>query len=97
MALHFLLYSLLTLTSAEKPFYFEVPLDPEDRLHLYWTIDYEVEVVTFELVAQVLDNDWVGMGFSDRGNITKADLCIWWIDRQGDSHFQVSFYIILSH
>ncbi|XP_023212266.1 dopamine beta-hydroxylase-like [Centruroides sculpturatus] len=90
MALHLLFHFLLTLliSSAERPLYFDVPLDPEDRLHLYWTVDYELEIVTFELIAHVSDNEWVGMGFSNRGNITRADLCVWWVNRQGDSHFQ---------
>ncbi|XP_076359948.1 tyramine beta hydroxylase [Tachypleus tridentatus] len=68
--------------------YFDVPLDHRDRFHLYWTINYVDKEVIMEVRAHLNTNDWIGVGFSDRGNISNADLCIFWVDRQGDSHFQ---------
>ncbi|XP_055929694.1 dopamine beta-hydroxylase-like [Argiope bruennichi] len=71
--------------------YFETILDPNDKLHLYWTVDYEEETVTFELRARVADHDWIGVGFSDRGEITNADLCILWTDRKRKNRFQDAY------
>lgn len=69
--------------------YFEINLDPDDKLHLYWTVDYDEETVTFELRVRASDHDWVGVGFSDRGEITNADLCILWTDKKRKNRFQV--------
>lgn len=69
--------------------YFEINLDPDDKLHLYWTVDYDEETVTFELRVRASDHDWVGVGFSDQGDITNADLCILWTDKKRKNRFQV--------
>lgn len=71
--------------------YFETNLDPDDKLHLYWTVDYDEETVTFELRVRSSDHDWVGVGFSNRGAITSADLCILWTDKKRKNKFQVIF------
>ncbi|KAG8195957.1 hypothetical protein JTE90_028931 [Oedothorax gibbosus] len=83
--------SALTLPSGGETnsiLYFETGLDPDDRLHLYWTVDYDEETVTFELRAKTSDQDWIGVGFSDRGEITNADLCILWTDKKSKNRFQ---------
>ncbi|GIX69823.1 dopamine beta-hydroxylase [Caerostris darwini] len=71
--------------------YFETVLDPNDKLHLYWTVDYDEQTVTFELRARVPDHDWIGIGFSDRGEITNADLCILWTDKKRKNRFQDAY------
>ncbi|XP_035207387.1 dopamine beta-hydroxylase-like [Stegodyphus dumicola] len=68
--------------------YFETTLDQDDKLHLYWTVDYEEETVTFELRVRASDHDWVGVGFSDRGSITNSDLCVLWTDKKRKNQFQ---------
>lgn len=68
--------------------YFETNLDPDDKLHLYWTVDYEDETVNFEVRVRASDHDWIGIGFSDRGDITNADLCVLWTDRKRKNRFQ---------
>ncbi|XP_054721644.1 dopamine beta-hydroxylase-like [Uloborus diversus] len=68
--------------------YFEIPVDPEDKLHLFWNVDYEEEVVTFEMRVRAAEYDWVGVGFSDRGEITNADLCFLWTDKKRKNRFQ---------
>ncbi|GBL79541.1 Dopamine beta-hydroxylase [Araneus ventricosus] len=82
--------SLITLPERDTNavLYFETALDSNDKLHLYWIVDYEEETVTFELRARVSDHDWIGVGFSDRGEITNADLCILWTDRKRKNRFQ---------
>lgn len=73
--------------------YFEVNLDPDDKLHLYWTVDYEEETVTFELRVRSSEHDWVGVGFSDRGEIKNADLCVLWTDKKRKNKFQVNNFL----
>ena len=34
--------------------------------------------------------DWVAVGFSDRGELTDADFCVFWVDWKGGAQVQVS-------
>ena len=34
--------------------------------------------------------DWVAVGFSDRGELTGADFCVFWVDWKGGAQVQVS-------
>ncbi|GFR09784.1 dopamine beta-hydroxylase [Trichonephila clavata] len=83
--------SLITIpeNNANAVLYFETVLDPNDKMHLYWIVDYEEETVTFEVRARISEHDWIGIGFSDRGEVKKADLCILWTDRKRKNRFQV--------
>ncbi|GFQ90840.1 dopamine beta-hydroxylase [Trichonephila clavata] len=47
------------------------------------------KTVTFEVRARISEHDWIGIGFSDRGEVKKADLCILWTDRKRKNRFQV--------
>lgn len=85
---------LVTAPSRDAIIYFETGLDPDDKLHLYWTVDYEEETVTFELRARASEQDWIGIGFSDRGEITNADLCILWTDKKSKNRFQVHLFSV---
>ena len=66
-------------------------LDSLGNFHLYWQVDHSAKVVTFELKLQLHPSSWFAFGFSDRGNLTGADLCILWVDRKGNHHFEVNF------
>src|SRR5262249_16860579 len=74
-----------------KAAYYQTALDSDNKLKLFWSVDYEAEAVTMEVRA-ILNrkNDWLGIGFSDYGNITKADLCLLWFDKKSKAHFEVS-------
>jgi hypothetical protein len=36
------------------------------------------------------ETDWIGFGFSDRGDLEGADLCVLWVDWRGEFNFDVS-------
>lgn len=81
-----------TLQKLPKNFkYFQISLDSENKYKLFWTLDYDAEVVNFEVRAKVLTrNDWFAIGFSDYGDVQDADLCVVWFDRTNKYHFDVS-------
>lgn len=71
--------------------YFQVPLDARNRFRLFWSIDYEAEVLTMEFRILLSGRyDWFAFGFSDYGEINNADLCIFWLDKKDRLHFKVS-------
>lgn len=75
----------------QNPIVFQLSLDPEDKYHIFWTLDYKSESATIEVRTQLhSQTDWFAIGFSDYGNITNADLCIFWFDLHQKSHFDVS-------
>ena len=40
--------------------------------------------------------DWVGIGFSNNGEPTNADLCVLWSDWKGEIKFEVIFRYLFS-
>lgn len=76
-----------------KPEYFQLQMDPEDRIRLFWSLDYKKQLATIEFRA-VLDHpyDWVAIGFSDYGNSSHADFCMLYYDAGHKPHFVVSLY-----
>ncbi|XP_077500682.1 tyramine beta hydroxylase [Amblyomma americanum] len=76
----------LLLACAQAARYFELVLDPESRFRLFWTVDYEAESLTAELKLELPPDDWFALGFSDRGDITLADVCVLWADAHGRPH-----------
>ena len=40
--------------------------------------------------------DWVGIGFSNNGEPTNADLCVLWSDWKGEIKFEVIFRLVAS-
>lgn len=69
-----------------KTRYFQLPLDPGGRFTMYWTLDYQAQVLTAELKLDLPRNDWFALGLSDRGDIRQADLCVLWADARGKPH-----------
>lgn len=65
-------------------------LDSFGQYQLFWQVDYQARVVTFELKLQLHPSSWFAFGFSDRGNLSGADVCVLWVDRRGQHHFEVS-------
>ncbi|KAG1652652.1 Tyramine beta-hydroxylase [Nymphon striatum] len=78
-------------TEDEQDFtpYFSVSLDPKDQFHFFWKVHYEFEKVEIEIRANMLEDQWLAVGFSDYGEVTNADACIYWTDQTGKTHFQV--------
>ncbi|XP_064458103.1 dopamine beta-hydroxylase-like isoform X2 [Ornithodoros turicata] len=74
--------------SGGNPRYFELVLDPSSLFKMFWTVDYDTELLTVELKLELQPTDWFAVGFSDRGNITNADLCVLWADKRGKPHLE---------
>ncbi|XP_063846627.1 dopamine beta-hydroxylase-like isoform X1 [Scylla paramamosain] len=71
---------------------YDVALDLNDTHHLYWRIDYLKEEVEFEVHTKGEGRQpWLAVGFSDRGLLEGADLCVLWTDWHGRVHFQNAF------
>ncbi|KAG1652659.1 Dopamine beta-hydroxylase [Nymphon striatum] len=51
-------------------------------------VHYEFEKVEIEIRANMLEDQWLAVGFSDYGEVTNADACIYWTDQTGKTHFQ---------
>ncbi|KAG0423362.1 hypothetical protein HPB47_000878 [Ixodes persulcatus] len=77
---------LFAETGGEQRRYFELVLDPQGRFTLYWTVDYDAQVLTAELKLNLARNDWFALGFSDRGEVGQADLCVLWADVREQPH-----------
>ncbi len=69
---------------------YDVSLDTEGRLHLFWDTDIVAETITFRLEAQIQPQETLAFGFSDYGESENADLIVYWRDATGKRHFQVS-------
>ncbi|XP_071521635.1 dopamine beta-hydroxylase [Panulirus ornatus] len=68
---------------------YDVALDLNDTHHLYWRIDYPGEEVKFEVHTRGrASRPWLGLGFSDRGDLLGADLCVLWTDWHAQIHLQ---------
>ncbi|XP_053655726.2 dopamine beta-hydroxylase [Cherax quadricarinatus] len=68
---------------------YDVALDFNDTHHLFWRLDYPSEEVKFEVHSRGrASQPWLAVGFSDRGQLTGADLCVLWTDWHGHVHFQ---------
>lgn len=74
----------------DEGFRYGAPLDPNHVLKLRWNVDYETSQVHFRLRAHHRDMTrmYFGIGFSDYGEISKADMAVFWTDPEGVHHFQ---------
>ncbi|XP_041979262.1 tyramine beta-hydroxylase isoform X2 [Aricia agestis] len=68
----------------------EAVLDPEGALLLKWRVDYTTEKIYFQILisekAPALN--WFALGFSDRGDLENADICLVWTDYKGKDHYE---------
>lgn len=58
-------------------------LDPQEKMKLFWTVDWDKEMVSFAVEAET--TGWVGFGFSGRsGAMIGSDVVIGWVkDNKG--------------
>ncbi|CAG0923435.1 unnamed protein product, partial [Notodromas monacha] len=69
---------------------FHLNLGSERDPSLKWRVDYAKQEVQLEVKFKSSDsdqNDWLAFGFSDRGEIKEADLCVFWVDWKYQVHF----------
>ena len=53
-------------------------LDAEEKMKLFWTIDWDAETVSFAVEAET--TGWVGFGFSTgSGQMVGSDVVIGWV------------------
>ena len=52
-------------------------LHPEEKMKLFWTIDWDHESVSFAVEAET--TGWVGLGFSSNGQMIGSDMVIGWV------------------
>ena len=69
-------------------------LDPEEKMKLFWTIDWDAETVSFAVEAET--TGWVGFGFSTgSGRMVGSDIVIGWVkDNKGYLAVRVTFIVI---
>ncbi|XP_014250928.1 dopamine beta-hydroxylase [Cimex lectularius] len=74
----------LVLTGADASLprgVYNVPLDAKARHNLFWSLDYDKQLVKFEAHVRLEDDQWFAVGFSDRGTHENGDYCIIYPDK----------------
>ncbi|XP_053609984.1 tyramine beta-hydroxylase [Plodia interpunctella] len=68
----------------------ESVLDPHGELLLKWRVDYSARRILFQLSLseKAPSSNWFALGFSDRGELENADVCLLWTDYRGHDHFE---------
>ncbi|XP_074594272.1 dopamine beta-hydroxylase-like [Brevipalpus obovatus] len=68
---------------------FQTALDGSDRFRLFWSVNYDLKSVNFEVRLRTNRiNQWFAIGLSDYGEVSNADFCIIWFDYDSKVHFQ---------
>ena len=87
VALVFVLYLATLYSSVSADLFAEYAhhavLDADEKMKLFWTIDWDAETVSFAVEAET--TGWVGFGFSTRsGQMIGSDVVIGWVkDNKG--------------
>ncbi|XP_075227699.1 tyramine beta hydroxylase [Lycorma delicatula] len=68
--------------------FYQIPLDTSGNINLYWTLDYKLKQVNFEVHAKIKRKQWIAIGFSDYGDLENADYCVLWLNWKGKYKFQ---------
>ena len=74
-------------------FRYYVILNSDVNLTLHWDVNYVMRTVEFRVSADVARNQWLGVGFSDYGELIDADLAVFWTSSAGVHHFQVKLFL----
>ena len=82
----------------EYDFRYELPLNPEEDLRLFWDIFPAEERIVFRLKGNINRSSFLGFGFSSYGEVENADFVVMWTGSDGRHRIQVNlflFYIYL--
>ena len=72
------------------PLAYSLTLDPDSKFRMQWTPDFERQQIHFRVdISQSQPQSWFALGFSDRGDLAGADLCVAWEDWKGAFIIQV--------
>ena len=74
--------------------YSQIELGDTIGITLFWHVNFDVNAVKLSVQFQSKNTgqdslSWLAIGFSDFGELSLADLCFMWYDKQGKEHFQV--------
>uniref|UniRef100_A0A8D8RMC2 Tyramine beta-hydroxylase n=1 Tax=Cacopsylla melanoneura TaxID=428564 RepID=A0A8D8RMC2_9HEMI len=87
----FFAFLLLFFTQLQSGFseVFNIPLNSEASYKLYWTPNYELKSIKFEihLTPSLNKGDWFALGFSNYGDFTYADYCF--VLRDENGHYSI--------
>ncbi|KAE8582306.1 hypothetical protein XENTR_v10020073 [Xenopus tropicalis] len=82
-------FMILLVASLQGPsrqqkssFPYQVPLDPQGSLQLYWNVSYSEKVVYFRILIKDLKFGLI-FGMSDRGDFEDADMAVLWTNELG--------------
>ncbi|KAK3791493.1 hypothetical protein RRG08_055517 [Elysia crispata] len=67
-------------SNLDQPPRYSLQLDPAGHFKIEWSLDYSQEIVKFHLTAKISRHSWFAVGFSDHGEVTSADLLVFWAD-----------------
>ncbi|KAH9491455.1 hypothetical protein Btru_049917, partial [Bulinus truncatus] len=70
-----------------RAFQYKLHLDSGGRYLFQWSLDNEKNEIDVQLSAKVTSDIWFAVGFSDYGQVTSADLVVFWTDVRGNHHF----------
>ena len=84
--------SIVYVTPTEQ--FSQIELNDTIGLTLFWHTDFDAQQVKLSVE---FENEnigqgcfrWLAIGFSDYGELSEADLCFMWCDKQEKQHFQV--------
>ena len=83
-------------STRDLDFRYDVTLDRDKEMRLYWDVNPPLEVITFRLQGNIRRDDFLGFGFSPYGEVANADFFVMYTQRNGHHYFRVScmFFLI---
>nr|AZK16218.1 tyramine beta-hydroxylase [Lymnaea stagnalis] len=78
---------VLSADHSVQAYQYQVTLDPDSRYLFQWSVDYKESLINVQLTCKVTPESWLAFGFSDYGDVTSADLILFWTDGDGKHHF----------
>ncbi|GAU95984.1 hypothetical protein RvY_07495-2 [Ramazzottius varieornatus] len=75
---------LVEATIAKSGLPYRVEVEKQGRLILSW--NYNDDHIAVDLQAKINPKSWIAFGFSDYGEFTHADFCVFWTDLWGREH-----------
>lgn len=89
LLLGFVPFEIFAADNSRKILPFHVEVEKQQRLKLAW--NYDEESIQLEVRAKVNPKSWIAIGFSDYGEYTDGDFCVFWTDLWGRQHFTDTF------
>ena len=75
--------------------YSQIELDATIGITLFWHVNFDNQSVELNLEFGSDNLSWLAIGFSDYGELSEADLCFMWFDKEDKVNFQVILIMII--